>query len=434
MLKNASGKGCMQQAKLKILFFSPNAYIWQHAFPEALVVKSLQDAGHEVIYIGCDGVLSDGVCISMRVAAADSDSDLERKKHICDNCIKNRDKIIEHMAPSYASLGDFLAKSDMEKIDWELSTINKNNFLSYLFDGLPLGRMAVYETMMQFKKNSFDFSDEEFGKYKAWLRNSILIAMASKKILLEYSPDRLLMYNSLYSANNAFNSVAKNLSIPSYGVHAWDNFGEFYQGLTITIGHNMNYLYGSVGLWNDYKHIPVSKKTMGRVKAHWDSLIGSKTVFTYSSPITKKRVDIREFFGIPKNSKVALALMSSYDEVYAAYAVGAYSTHEAKLYKNQVLWLKDLIDFFSKREDLFLIIRVHPREFPNRREGRKSENATVYEELLSDLPNNIKVNMPSDNLSIYDLALYSDVVLNGFSSAGLEMALYPMYLSHIAGR
>lgn len=93
------------------------------------------------------------------------------------------------------------------------------------------------------------------------------------------------------------------------------------------------------------------------------------------------------------------------------------------MYKNQVLWLKDLIDFFSKREDLFLIIRVHPREFPNRREGCKSENATVYEELLSNLPNNIKVNMPSDNLFIYDLALYSDVVLNGFSSAGLEMAL-----------
>lgn len=413
----------MQQAKLKVLFFSPHAYIWQHAFPEALVVKSLQDAGHEVVYIGCDGVLSDGVCVSMRVAAADFDSDLERKKYICNNCVQNKNRLTGYMAPNYASLSDFLTKTDFDKIDSELNIIDKNNFLSYAFDGMPLGKVAVYETMMQFKKNSFDFSDKEFETYKAWLRNSILVAIAAKKLLLRYSPDRLLMYNSLYSVNNTFGVVAKGFSIPSYGVHAWDNFGEFYQGLTVTIGHNMNYLYGTAKLWEEYKYIPVSKTSIELVKSHMASLLGSKTVFTYSSPVAKKKVDIRSYFGIPDNSKIAIALMSSYDEVYAAYAVGAYTTHEAKLYKNQVSWLKDLIDFFSKREDLFLIIRVHPREFPNRREGRKSENATVYEEMLSNLPSNIKANLPSDGLSIYDLAPDINLVLNGFSSAGLEMSL-----------
>ena len=79
--------------------------------------------------------------------------------------------------------------------------------------------------------------------------------------------------------------------------------------------------------------------------------------------------------------------------------------------------------YYKVRPDLFLIIRVHPREFPNHREGQKSKNAELYEKLLTNLPSNIVVNWPSDNISVYDLAEHVDLVLNGFSSSGLEMAL-----------
>lgn len=387
------------------------------------MAKSLQDAGHEVLYIGCDGVLSDGVCVSMRVAVADFDSDMERKKHICGNCTKNKATITNAFGFKEEALGSYLNSEDFEFVDSELKKVAQENFFSYTFDGLPIGRIAVYEVMMQFKKNSFNFTDEEFLKYKAWLKNAMFVAIAAKKILSQHSPDRLLIYNNLYSANHAFHAIAKKIGIPSYSMHAWDNFGSLCQALFLTHGSGFDYMYGTVELWKDYKNHPVNKRTMTYVKEHHKSIMTAKTVFTYSESKRDTHVNIKEYFGVPADSRVVFALMSSYDEIYAAYAIGAYATHEPKIYKNQVLWLKDLIDFFSKREDLFLIIRVHPREFPNRREGRKSENATVYEELLSNLPNNIKVNMPSDNLSIYDLALYSDVVLNGFSSAGLEMAL-----------
>jgi hypothetical protein len=69
------------------------------------------------------------------------------------------------------------------------------------------------------------------------------------------------------------------------------------------------------------------------------------------------------------------------------------------------------------------VIRVHPREFPNKREGTKSQHATQLERAFTDLPPNVKVNWPSDELSIYDLAEHAAVVLNAWSSAGKEMAL-----------
>ena len=409
---------------MKVLFFSPYSYVWQWVFPEALIAKSLQDAGHEVIYIGCDGVFADGVCIPMRVAAADFDSDDSRKEHICNNCIKNKNTIIDAFDFKWGSLSDYLEPKDFDDINTKIETITLDNFFSYTFDGIPLGRIAVYETLMQFKKNSFNFTDEEFCRYKAWLKNAMLVAVASKKVLSKHSPDRLIIYNNLYSANHSFHSVAKKMGVASYCMHAWDNFGSIFQAVFLIRGNAYNYMYDTVRLWrSSYKNQPVNNRTISYIKEHHMSVMSASTIFTYSNPKASEHIDIQKYFGIPAKSRIVVATMSSYDEIYAAYAVGEFDSYEPKIYKSQVLWLTNLIEFFSKREDLFLIIRVHPREFPNRREGRKSENAAVYEELLADLPSNIRVNMPSDNLSIYDLALYADVVLNGCSSVGLEMAL-----------
>src|SRR5690606_6941171 len=72
-------------------------------------------------------------------------------------------------------------------------------------------------------------------------------------------------------------------------------------------------------------------------------------------------------------------------------------------------------------KDLFLIIRVHPREFPNKRDSLKSDHALELEQTLSELPENVRVNWPSDNISLYDLAQIMDVCLNSWSTAGKEM-------------
>jgi hypothetical protein len=66
---------------------------------------------------------------------------------------------------------------------------------------------------------------------------------------------------------------------------------------------------------------------------------------------------------------------------------------------------------------------VHPREFPNKRDNVKSAHAHELEALLIDLPPNVAINWPADNLSLYDLAEVTDVFLNAWSSVGKEMSL-----------
>jgi hypothetical protein len=116
------------------------------------------------------------------------------------------------------------------------------------------------------------------------------------------------------------------------------------------------------------------------------------------------------------------------------------------LFPSQIEWIQALLQFVSRRDDLFLVVRVHPREFPNRREAVKSEHAKLLAQTFTALPPNAVVNWPTDGISMYDLANEAAVILNAWSTVGKEMSLlglpvviyspdllfYPADLNHVA--
>jgi hypothetical protein len=102
--------------------------------------------------------------------------------------------------------------------------------------------------------------------------------------------------------------------------------------------------------------------------------------------------------------------------------VGAIRADFKLVFPRQADWIKALIAYLGGRKELCLIIRVHPREFPNKRDGLLSEHAIGLRQIFATLPDNVRVNWPTDNVSLYDLANITDVFTNAWSSAGKEMA------------
>jgi hypothetical protein len=133
--------------------------------------------------------------------------------------------------------------------------------------------------------------------------------------------------------------------------------------------------------------------------------------------------NIKEFFGVKEGQKVLLATMSSNDEEFAALMSGVDRGGENLLFKTQTCWINFLISHIKSRSDLFLIIRPHPREFPNKREGKKSDYATIFPELFENLPSNIACNMPEDAVSTFDFLNDVDLILNCSSSVGKEFSM-----------
>jgi len=115
--------------------------------------------------------------------------------------------------------------------------------------------------------------------------------------------------------------------------------------------------------------------------------------------------------------------MSSSDERVAAEAIGVQFPDTSCIFPTQVEWIQALIAYAKQHEELCFIVRVHPRNFPNKRESVKSAQAEILEKVLMNLPDNVRVNWPADAISLYDLAEIGDVILNGWSNAGKEMSL-----------
>jgi hypothetical protein len=236
--------------------------------------------------------------------------------------------------------------------------------------------------------------------------------------------DVLITYNGMYSTNNVAGYVARKYGCKTWSLHAGhhlvDRFGTMYMYESTTLP----VLAYQTREWDEDRSSPVLSSAATKVTNHILELFKASNRFVYSSPLADVDLEsLRRTFGVLPNRKVLLATMSSADEIFGAKMAGVLRDSPIQpLFKDGFEWISFLVEQLVDRKDLHLIIRVHPREFPNKRESKLSQNAENLRELLSGLPDNVSVNWPEQNISLYGLAHIVDVVLNSSSSAGIEMS------------
>jgi hypothetical protein len=406
---------------LTILVFAPHSAIWIHAFPEALIAEALQQENHRIIYITC-GEEFKNYCISMRANGLEQSSSLEKKQEICNTCNKHKEIIKSNFNFQGYDLSELVSQSERSEIDLILQKTTPENFLELELDNVEIGRAALYELLLQHKKINLNFSETEWSNYLIALRNALSSFFASRRIIEQEQPDRVITYNSLYSVNRVCCQLAESRGIPTYFLHAGANLSNRLQ--TMLLGAKSTFAFNKniINYWDTYKDIPCPSRSLKLVTDHFLELFQGKHFLAYSSGKIDE-VDIRSLFKIKESQKILVATMSSYDERFAGEAIDAFPQYKKLIFPEQIDWIDFLIKFVEDRQDLFLIIRVHPREFPNKRDSKQSEHSQMLEKVLVDLPVNVKVNLPGDNLSIYDLAEYTDLFLNAWSSVGEEMSL-----------
>tara|TARA_Y100001954_G_C15829065_1_gene613925 strand:- start:10325 stop:12058 length:1734 start_codon:yes stop_codon:yes gene_type:complete len=103
------------------------------------------------------------------------------------------------------------------------------------------------------------------------------------------------------------------------------------------------------------------------------------------------------------------------------------SHFSSPVFPSQDQWLVELISYFqSPNLNSVLLIRVHPRLAPDKRgHGESPVLANHISSLKSAIGNsdNIRLIEPHHSTSSYKVGLLSDLILNGWSTIGLEFAL-----------
>ena len=406
------------ERRLKIVFFAPHSAIWVHAFPEALVAEALAQHGHEIVYVTC-GQTFDDMCVPMSALRIPHTATSREKAVACDTCDRNKNLLQRSFGFRGYDLASLLTPDDVRAADEMVSSLTKDNLLDASFQGIEFGRAALSTFLLVNKRKELRFDDKQWAMYKTEAKNTLLSLMGALRTFEREKPDRLFLYSPGYSVNLVWARLAEKEGVAQYYVQGGNNLSDRLRRLIFVKGL---YWQGiNIREWPRFRDLPCEHTTVRYVVDHFIELFQGASVFAYSIGRQRSSQDLRRQLGVRSNQKLLLATMSSYDELFAGEITGQIPVLNRGAFPNQLEWLTSLIDFLQGRPDLFLVIRIHPREFPNRRDTVKSEHAEELERLLENLPDNVRVNWPADNLSLYDLAEEVDVCLNAWSNAGKEM-------------
>src|SRR6185312_8113250 len=149
---------------MKILFFAPHSELWVHAFPEALVAESLAQHGHEIVYVTCGRQFSE-LCIPMSAHGLGHSSPAPAKNKVCDNCDRSADLITRRFGFRRRRIADCISATDKLAIESIVSKATPDNFLDIRAHGVEVGRLALYEMLLNHKKQNLKLSDTEWVEY-----------------------------------------------------------------------------------------------------------------------------------------------------------------------------------------------------------------------------------------------------------------------------
>ncbi len=411
---------------MKIQFFDPFANIWPHSYPIARVMARFAELGHNVEVVRCNGTFSSH-CIAMSAANLSYQSSLIEKQLVCRTCRK-RSHILDQSSKIDSRLfEDYLDSKDIELAKEAIVDCHKENWENFIYRGVPVGAMAAYEILLTHKVDSRELPAEVWSEFISNLINTILVVVVSERILRETMPDRVIVYNSLYSLNNAYSHVARSLGIPTFTVQGGPHV--FRRTSTLTCFTEPSEIFSATyaSEVSEWLSAPLDFESISIVSEHLQHLLLGESAFAYSSaPGEKSKEQLAKKFGVSDHRPVLTALLSSEDEFFAANLEGAIPQIDAwvGVFENQTQWIRWLLEFASRHPELQLVIRVHPRMLPNKRENKVSAYSEYLRKILTNVPENVFINWPTDEISIYDLMQYTDVVLNKRSSAGIEMMAY----------
>ena len=421
-------------AKSKLLVMDLFSGIWQHNMVLAKTLGQLKSENFEVQYLSC-GELFVNYCTVQESKARNFPSTTLIRKLDCKDCMfsaRLSSTFLKQRGFGFNAT-HFLSEYSNEALRHDARTIKSNIqthplSLDFQVDGIPVVRFAMYETLIKYKKINFELSDIEKQYFEANLENCILAVLAGQKYLDENRDfSAIVIPSPEYGPNNSFASLALQRGIPAYSIRGSLNLAEMQSSAMIWRWDIQPGLPPYLSSWPGWRNIEMSANDRRRIEKHKEELLSGKSPFVYSSPFTDRTTPeaLKNRLGVKKDSTVILMSLSSTDEIIASKTIhrGVAVAYPGQVFFDQFEWVIQTLEWIRERPSLTLIIRLHPRDLPNKRESVLSEQHERWVHLLNEVPPNVIINHPEQKISFQDVCAASDVLVTGWSSTAIEAML-----------
>lgn len=400
-----------------VVIFLPETGIEPYARSLAVLADAGRTAGQRVLVTKCTGQLT--YCLMMAMHEVSLEDVPMRKKSLCAICCAKHDEICTAYGFEPLNLSQIAIPADeiAKKSDAESHDLG-----SVKYAGFSVGTMAAYDFSLSTKQlYSPEVSPDHLELMRAFVHNTMQSLAYARGIIQLYMPAVILCFNE-YAACQAVRFCAYSSNIHYVAVSL-----PMHMGICGALSYCSNdllpvYTLKHLAQWPNVCDLPISEKA---VNACFDDVIfrsygDNSHLF---SPNKETALDaLCDNIGVNISKKICVVYTSSLDERYgldSSLTAWNINPDRADAFESQIEWLQYLQSFVATRDDVQVIVRIHPREGTRKRKGVSGHLVQLQAAFAEQTPDFIIV-WPDDPVSSYDLMELADVVLVAWSTMGVE--------------
>jgi hypothetical protein len=404
------------------VFFLPESAIQIYINTMLVVASQLRLLGHKIIFLRCYSVLPR--CIYMDSVNFDSSTSYD-KADLCAYCYSSFEGKVKKANFDIIDLRNLVQTEDYHEVNHIINN-NPGRPFSFEKDGIKLTELLKYNFFLYSKSTNLINLDKE--KLKIW-QDSFRTLYIGCKIFTRLKS--ILRISHIFMVDEySFNLVIKNISFKDNII--FKSLLSTYhkdvdvEKIKIINRDTLTDIYHIKKNWSANRKSSLKAGVISEITDDLLFKMAKKGTFTYS-PIKNLIHNILNNLQLCETKKTIVAYTSSPDEIEALLAVHKSTLLDCSIDKDafstQLEWLLSLVEFVeARKENLQLIIRIHPRMAPNHREIIGCDTLGEFREQLSSICDNVKVIWPEQKISSYDIAEVADVVTVAWSSMGIDMA------------
>lgn len=391
----------------RILIFAP-ATLWAvHHQLDCVIGRALQARGHEVKALRCDGLLK-GCFVLGRPP----------DEKLCEKCQEVGDDWFGRFGLDTVQMASLLSGEVRAEISRWAESLDMSQFAESSFRGLPVCRWMMWTMHGFLRTSTLDFADPEVcATARRFAEHSAMIAVAVQAMLESFKPDQVICFSGSNGYYRTALEVCKMAGLPVL-VHERGYTADSFV-LYDSVSSHGRYLLDEATWYEGWRHVPLTG-------AQWQTIAtefkrreqGESSSFQQALRKFRDPGTIRSRLRLPSDAKIVLVLTTGDWEFGMAKAFGGIGI----VWDSQIEWCRRTAELCAKH-GWHMVVRHHPLGAGTKTYPRGTAFIADLLEVRSSWHDHVRMIMPGENVSTYDLIAASDACVVQFTTGGAEACL-----------
>lgn len=377
---------------------------------ECLISLALYLEGFEVEFLLCDGSMS-ACLIAQHNGISEKEIINSGMKKKCISCFSYGKRVLSETGFRINYYSDFHLKDYRNKVKTMIQDLSFEEMKNLCFEDIEIGFHAYGNLIRYYAATNIEINKNSTSVLRNFIFSSIIAKKVTENLLNNNNFEKIFLNHAFYVPQGIVADVAMKKKID------YISWTVAYKNGCIQIAKNTN---------------PSQKKII-EPRSNWiNSALTTKDKLELIKHFEKKKESTTDdwvnFLGNTTESELLDFIKNNNLEDKSKNVVlftniiwDAQFTFPDTIFQNMMDWMYNTIEYFEKRRDLNLIIRVHPGEIDK---GYNTKETVEYclKNKYDVLPKNIFIIKNTSKINSYKLADYSNVNLVYSSSMSYELS------------